>query len=360
MPLPPVLAFFGPDPFLRANALDDLRTALAAEHPAFETFRFDAATATTADVLDECRSFGLMAPHKLVILDNAEILLGSRKSSAATTDTTDDPDDPDTDPDADAAPNTAAARALFERYLAAPADNATLVFMSPGTSAVKLTKALADAHALVDCAPPTPDKAARWAAARAASHHAVTLDDRLALALVDRLGPDLGRIDTELAKLSVAAKAAGLSAISPALIDEQLGAVNRDDNVFHVIAPILLRDHPAHALAALRDLLDAHKKSVEVPATIAAVQLAAQLHALAQARAQRLDTAAVAKDYRLWGDARNAIFAALPRVSPAAARRLLADALAADAANKSGLGSPDRTLERLALRFSQVLAGSPR
>src|SRR5207253_8118234 len=50
---------------------------LTKAHGEIDSFRFDGASASAAEVLDECRTFGLMRQQKLVIVDNADALLKS-------------------------------------------------------------------------------------------------------------------------------------------------------------------------------------------------------------------------------------------------------------------------------------------
>src|SRR5438067_13461259 len=72
---PRIVILHGKEPFIRAQKTTEIRAALVKEHGGVDSFAFDGASATAADVLDECRSFGLIAQHKLVILDNAEQLV---------------------------------------------------------------------------------------------------------------------------------------------------------------------------------------------------------------------------------------------------------------------------------------------
>ena len=56
----------GLDLGLQYERLAEIKKTLEAAHGELEHFRFDGATATPAEVLDECRSFGLISGHKLV------------------------------------------------------------------------------------------------------------------------------------------------------------------------------------------------------------------------------------------------------------------------------------------------------
>ena len=61
-----VVVLHGKDAHQRSEHTAALRKALEARDPDLDVLTFDGQSAKAADVLDECRSFGLMARHKLV------------------------------------------------------------------------------------------------------------------------------------------------------------------------------------------------------------------------------------------------------------------------------------------------------
>ena len=69
----PVVILHGKDEFLRQQYTGQLKHELGEVHGSdgVQMVRFDGVTAQVADILDECRSMGLMAPHKLVVVDAA-------------------------------------------------------------------------------------------------------------------------------------------------------------------------------------------------------------------------------------------------------------------------------------------------
>ena len=95
------VVLIGKEPFLQAEFTSQLKDLLTARHGEIESFRFDGAGGNSqtslAAVLDECRTFGLMVTHKLVIVDNADELIKEDN------------------------------RPLMERYASAPCQSATLV-----------------------------------------------------------------------------------------------------------------------------------------------------------------------------------------------------------------------------------------
>src|SRR5262249_44697926 len=62
-------------PFVQGEFTAQLKDALVAAHGAIDAFRFEGPAATAAAVLDECRTFGLMQEHKLVVVDQADQLV---------------------------------------------------------------------------------------------------------------------------------------------------------------------------------------------------------------------------------------------------------------------------------------------
>src|SRR5207237_6759029 len=76
----------GKDRFLQDEYLRTLREALAKKHGAegFDTVRFDGQQGAriVADIMDECRSFGLMQQHKVVLVENADLLVKADEDDA--------------------------------------------------------------------------------------------------------------------------------------------------------------------------------------------------------------------------------------------------------------------------------------
>ena len=117
-----IVLLSGPDLLLRDEQTKFLKAALETEFGEVDVLRFAAAEADPAVVLDECRSFGLIASHKLVILDEAEQLIKG--------------DD---------------IRPLFERYADNPSPGATLLLRSTSWRPGKLDKQIEKVGAIVRC-----------------------------------------------------------------------------------------------------------------------------------------------------------------------------------------------------------------
>src|SRR6185436_11346291 len=70
-----VVLLTGPERFMQDLLTQRLKEELEQAHGQVDSIRFDGASAQIADVLDECRSMGLMQQHKLVLVDSADQLL---------------------------------------------------------------------------------------------------------------------------------------------------------------------------------------------------------------------------------------------------------------------------------------------
>jgi hypothetical protein len=180
-----IAVLHGPDPFLKDLHTQRLREALAQVHgaDALEVVRFDGASAALADILDECRSYGLMQQHKFVVVDAADLLLKNDEDSAPSSRRTN--------------------REILQGYADAPSENATLVLRADRWYPGNLDKAVAKVGVVMKLEPPSPAEAIQWAIGRGKKRHGAVLTPDAAGTLIDAVGPDLGRIDTELAKLAL-------------------------------------------------------------------------------------------------------------------------------------------------------------
>ncbi|MBL8963506.1 MAG: DNA polymerase III subunit delta [Phycisphaeraceae bacterium] len=349
-----VIVLKGSDAFQRWLRTNEIRSALAAAHGSFDTFQFDGETARVTDVLDECRTFGLMAGHKLVIVDAADKLI---RASAE-----DDPAEASSAPvAADMAPAAGARRGvsidtsprgLMTRYAQSPAEGTTLVLRASGWRPGNLDKAiLATGGAIVECNELSDDRAAGWAISRARSEHRADLRPDAAALLVERLGPDLGRLDGEIAKLSIS------SAGGPVTRDQVAASVGhtREEEAWS-IQRVLLTGDATRILDHLRVVLEVSRHS-PTQVTWSCTDLARKLHAASVASRARMPAAAIAASLKLWGESKDAVLSAAGRTTPAAASRLLGACVEADARQKTGAADPRRLLEVLGLRFARI--GTP-
>lgn len=327
-----VAVFHGPDPFLKDLHTQRLRAELeaAAGGPdSVEVVRFDGASAAIADILDECRSMGLMQQFKLVVVDNADHLLKN---------------------DADSAPSSRRSnRDILAAYAEAPSEQATLVLRADRWYPGNLDKAVAKVGGVMKLEPPTAGEAMKWAVGRCKKRHGAVLTPEAAQALVEAVGPDLGRIDSELAKLAMVSPG---EPISPEAVRELVG-VTREEELWSIQRVLATGDAPA-ALRRLRDLLEISRVD-PVPLTWAFIDLARKIHGVARGMRQGENPGTLMRTLKLWPPLSDLVVAAAKRLTPEAAAGLLQAAIDADQKQKTSAGDAVRILEALTIRFTSAV-----
>lgn len=316
--LPRVLLLKGADLFQQHDAVHRLEEALRRDHGDVDVVRFDGKSAAPADVLDECRTFGLIAAHKLVVLDNAEDLIKEDN------------------------------RPLFERYAESPSEGATLVLRAAAWRPGRLDKIIEKVGEIIPCDGVNSAQAEKWILTEGARRHRAEIDSDAAAALVALLGPELAAIDSELAKLAAAAGGEN-PRISAAIIRELVG-MRREEEVWAIQSRLLGGDR-ARTLRHVRDLLDVSGVPT-VLMTWAMTDLARKLHSAAAALNAGARPDQLAGPLKLWGESRAAVLSAAGRINIARARRLFRLCVETDHRCKSGFSDSERAVERLALRFA--------
>ncbi|GIK19622.1 MAG: DNA polymerase III subunit delta [Leptolyngbya sp. PLA2] len=315
-----IVVLHGPDAFQRADRTAAIRAALLMAHGEVETIYLDGQSVRPADVLDECRSFGLLQQHKLIVADAADQLVKED------------------------------ARPIFERYAHAPADSATLVLRADRWNSGRLDTLIEHAPgAIVKCDGLQQREAVPWAERRAREVHARAIDKRAAELLVELLGPDPGRIDSELAKLSLSVD--DDDAITTALVKELVGCT-REEEAWAIQADLLSGD-PEAALSRLRIVLENGPRDADVPAQWAMLDLARKLHGASHGFAQRIAPGQVMSVLRIWGAGSEAVLHAARRITPSDAAAVLRLCVESTALARSG-SDPRRLLEAQALRFASL------
>lgn len=164
----PVYALVGADSFLQ---LETLRGLLAAM-PDAQRVDVDGERAELADVLDELRSYSMFGGgNKLVVVRDADAFITKFREQ-------------------------------LEDYVASPSTSGTLVLrLNSLPSNQRIYKAIAKTGKIEDCNP--PKDVTRWIADHGKTAHGVTLTPDAARLMAELVGNDLGRLDTELAKLAL-------------------------------------------------------------------------------------------------------------------------------------------------------------
>jgi DNA polymerase-3 subunit delta len=337
-----IVIVHGPEAFLRTEATQVLETALQAEHgtDGVQRFGFDGETAELADVLDELRTFGLFREHKLVIVDKADrFLQGGAKAG-----------DEGDDEDAAAGSEGPRRRRALEAYAAAPAAGATLLLRAETWRPGRLDKAVAKVGAVITCGEVKDRDAVSWAVETCPQRHDLILKRPAAQLLVERLGPSLGRLDTELAKL--AAFVGPGHEIGRKDVQELVGK-SREEKAWELQTAIMTAG-PGAACIKLRELVEISQVE-PVLISWAVSDLLRKLHTVAQLSRRGGAVRSLSKPLRLWGPTGDRIIEVARRSDPGVFARLLDRAVKTYLANKTGRGEPVRNLEALTLQVTDTI-----
>lgn len=344
-----VAILHGEDRFLQDEYLRQFREALTEAHggpDAYDVVRFDGAQGASivADIFDECRSFGLMQQHKIVVVENADLLLKK---------TEDDEAAPPRAPAGRRGSPPVDVRRMMEAYAAEPSDSATLILRASGWRPGNLDKAVAalgERGAIIDCEALDPARAVGWATKRASLRHNTSIDPEAARLLIASVGVDLGRIDNELEKLALAAGGNG-APISAALVREMTG-VSREEEFWQFQSTLAVGDVSA-SLARLRDMVEVSRHDAVV-LSWSFTELARKIHAVRRLADAGQNVQPLVYKLKLFGDA-TSVFNAARAIPASRAAHLYEMAVDIDAANKSGRGDPVRNLEVLTVKFSEAI-----
>jgi DNA polymerase-3 subunit delta len=171
----PVYAVTGDDAFLKRHVLAALRGLVlgTADEPAGDELglaTFPGEKATWAAVHDELETLPFLSPRRLVVVEAAD-------------------------------PFVSRERARLEKYVAAPSPAGVLVLeVQTWPSNTRLAKLLSG-EATLDCKAPPAGQLPEWCRTWCSSRHGKELAADAARLLVDLVGPQMGLLDQELAKL---------------------------------------------------------------------------------------------------------------------------------------------------------------
>jgi DNA polymerase-3 subunit delta len=170
--LAPVFAVHGDEDFLKRQVIQAIRRRVfgsQADEFGLSTYAGD--SAQWPEILAELETRPFFGPLRLVIIENAD-------------------------------PFVTLARAALEKYVAHPASTGVLVLeLRSFPSTTRLAKSLPTSASIV-CKALTPARAIDWCRQWATQAYTQTISAVAARLLVDLVGPELGLLDQELAKLS--------------------------------------------------------------------------------------------------------------------------------------------------------------
>ncbi|MFH1266350.1 MAG: DNA polymerase III subunit delta [Planctomycetota bacterium] len=192
-PVRPVCVVFGDDPFLKRHAMARLRhEALPSDDADFSLSVFQGRTAELGEVIDELATVAMFGGGKrLVLVEEADDFVSRHRPE-------------------------------LEDYVAQPKSTGVLlVEVKSWPANTRLYKAVAKTGLQIDCSSPPPAKLTRWLTSWAGQVHDVRLSASAAESLVDMIGPELGLLDQELAKLALTAGRKGK--ITPEMVSRSVG-----------------------------------------------------------------------------------------------------------------------------------------
>ena len=173
-----MIILHGKESFLLSRYTSNLLEILTASFGDTDTVTFDGATTPLSTVLDELRTYDLLMRHKLVIVDNADLLVASKEGFKLSP------------------------RKILEGYADHPVDHATLLLRATSWRPGKLDKAVNACGLLYKLQPLGEADTLRWCVGRSKKQHKCQLDQRAAGLLVSRIGLSLTKLDNELSKLA--------------------------------------------------------------------------------------------------------------------------------------------------------------
>ena len=191
-PPKPVCVAFGDDLFLRRQVLLGLRHAvLGADGGDFSLTSFEGGTAELRDVAEELTTVAMFGSRRLVVVDEADDFVSRYREA-------------------------------LEGYVSRPSRSGILLLdVKSWPSNTRLYKAV-DAHGLaIDCGAPPVARLTAWLSDWAKQTHKVQLPRNAADMLVEMVGPELGLLDQELAKLAL--MAGSDKKITPELVQKMVG-----------------------------------------------------------------------------------------------------------------------------------------
>ena len=192
-PPQPVCAVFGDEPFLRHQVIGCLRTAvLGGGDGDFSLSTFEGRGASFRDVHEVLSTVAMFGGGKrLVVVEEADDFVTR-------------------------------CRTPLEDYVARPSRSGVLVLdLDSLPSNTRLYKSIAAGGLLIDGGTPAPARLCKWLVEWAKQRHHVQLPQAAAEMLVELVGPELGLLDQELAKLALLA--GDDKKIAPELVSRSVG-----------------------------------------------------------------------------------------------------------------------------------------
>ncbi len=330
-----ILVLHGREPYLIGEVSKRYADVLSEHYGTVARFEFDGERVELADLLDELRSLALFEPHKLVILDAADVFLSGGRRGAEV----------ETGPKTRANPR----RRALEAYAQSPLAHASLLMRAETWRPGKLDKIVAKVGAVLKCEPLREADAVRWCVEACTRRHGATIDRSAARLLVERVGTGLGRLDGELAKLVAFA---GSRSIGPDDVRELVGR-SREEQAW-ALQSAIMSGSATQACTKLRELMEISRIE-EVLVTWAITDLLRRIHTASQLIRQGQREQNFLQSLRLRWPPGDRILDVARRTEPAPIGELLGEAMKTIQRMRSGVGNPARNLEVLTVRVTDSI-----
>lgn len=282
-----------------------------------DQLRFDGKKAEIIDVLDELHCVGLMMQYKIIVVDNADEFVKSYRKQ-------------------------------LERYAMKPESTSTLVLRSETWNKGNLDKAITKVGCIIKCGQPSMAEARRWVILRSESKHGRKITQSAATALIDHLGPNLTRLDTELAKLAVMVGDGEL--IDLAQIEAMTGKTS--DEAAWVIQDAILSGKVSDAIQTIHELVELANQH-EVLVVYFVGDLIRKMNRAIGMLNAGISEYDICRELKIWPRERQAPFLrATRRLGTNGAAHFLSIITELDQRSKSGFGSPISQLERFCVSFA--------
>jgi len=282
---PPLLLLLGEERRLAWRAVGRLREGLEGQDD-LAYLRLDAAEVRASEVVAHCQSLPMLSPRLVVVVEGVERWLPRRRN--------------DEEQEEDDAPATDPAEELLA-YLKDPNPTTTLALVADKLDGrARITKALKKHAHCLECKPVGRGDAITWCETMARESK-IRLGRGVANLLVELLGTDLSRLETEVQRLALEVEEGDTVALATA---EAVSAAALPDT-WAFVGHLAARDR-AKALTTLHNLI----ASGEVPIRLVGL-IAWQLRQLIRARAgldRGRSQASIAKELRLYGNRAGQLF----------------------------------------------------
>ncbi len=315
-----IVVLHGTEPWLARHRTRQFEEVLRSEFGAVSKFAFDGDQAQLSDVLDEVRSYAMFDPHKLVIVDNAhKFVIGDSR------------------------------RRALEAYAKQPTPEASLLLRAESWHRGKLDALVKKVGALIKCSPLSEREAVGWCI-RTCEENGCKLQPQAANLLVERLGPGLDRLESELGKL-----ASYVGDSNEITRDDVLTLVghSREEKAW-ALQSAIMTGKPARACAKLHELLDVSQVD-ETLAMWAITDMLRRMHTASQLLQQGEPEGSFKRALRMDWPPGDRMLDLARRAKPRRFAQLLRQAVRTDVNGKTGLGARDRNVEALTMLLTDTI-----